>query len=495
MNKSSVTWAPWLPHLDLRDVDWIKELLYLTLATAEACVLYPWYLLFNRLAANEAHAMPPVAMIVLMWIPYLLAGLLNRSALTADRKQAAVAALMLLMALIVVRISVYGDHHLLDWTWFITLADRLFGLLDAFPPDLPVIGAVFVAWWRGIILSRHDYDMHQVGFHFRLGIIILVGYFVVHLSGFEENALISVIGYFFFGLLTVALARVLEVGGIHSSTLGSRQWIAILIGASAGSMTLAMLVAALFSRQVLGMLLTRFKGAWNLVTGLVWYVVAALIYLFFPLVEWIIDVARQLQRQGGVQDEQLFGSPLTGQLETLEYQNLRPVLGYCNTILMIVLFVGGVVLIARLIRRMLAQEETGQTVERESLGSLNDLANDLRNGLKQGLDNLRAWIDRLGDRRKRSAASIRRIYASMVDLASEAGYPRRPAATPYEYSPTLCRAFPGGEEAVRAITEAYVRVHYGQLPDTPEEMQQIVRHWERLQQIAGVNEQPSRVRS
>ena len=90
------------------------------------------------------------------------------------------------------------------------------------------------------------------------------------------------------------------------------------------------------------------------------------------------------------------------------------------------------------------------------------------------LAQVRDLFNQFGDRHQRSIASIRKIYASMVDLAQEAGYPRDPAETPYEYRDTLYTAFPGAGEAVDAVTEAYVRTHYGEVPDTREEMNEIV---------------------
>jgi hypothetical protein len=120
-------------------------------------------------------------------------------------------------------------------------------------------------------------------------------------------------------------------------------------------------------------------------------------------------------------------------------------------------------------------------VERESLFSGTDVLNDLRKGLLGRLEQIVAMASQFG-RHRRSIASIRKIYASMVDLATEAGYPRHTAQTPYEYCNTLYDVFPDGGEAVDGITEAYVRTHYGQVPDTPEKMQRIVQYWERLQE-------------
>ena len=128
------------------------------------------------------------------------------------------------------------------------------------------------------------------------------------------------------------------------------------------------------------------------------------------------------------------------------------------------------------------QREEGQQDERESLWSGQDFAADLKNALRRGLDRLRS-LGQIADRKRRSAESIRRLYASVVDLAEEAGYPRDLAETPYEHRPVLYRAFPGGKQAVDAITEAYVRVHYGEVPDSREEMDQLRRYWRELQEL------------
>ena len=51
------------------------------------------------------------------------------------------------------------------------------------------------------------------------------------------------------------------------------------------------------------------------------------------------------------------------------------------------------------------------------------------------------------------------------------------------------RNAPEHERAVDAITEAYVRVHYGEVPDTREEMEQLRRYYRELQEgMAGKTE-------
>jgi hypothetical protein len=64
-------------------------------------------------------------------------------------------------------------------------------------------------------------------------------------------------------------------------------------------------------------------------------------------------------------------------------------------------------------------------------------------------------------------------------MATEAGYPRDKTQTPYEYLATLHQAFPASEDEFTVITEAYVNAHYGQVPDSHEEIQRIRDCWER----------------
>jgi hypothetical protein len=44
----------------------------------------------------------------------------------------------------------------------------------------------------------------------------------------------------------------------------------------------------------------------------------------------------------------------------------------------------------------------------------------------------------------------------------------------------LRHAFPGADEDVRVITEAYVATHYGEAPETDEELNAIRAAWERI---------------
>ena len=66
-------------------------------------------------------------------------------------------------------------------------------------------------------------------------------------------------------------------------------------------------------------------------------------------------------------------------------------------------------------------------------------------------------------------------------LATKAGYPREKTQTPYEYLAVLCELWPGSSGDMTRITDAYVNSHYGQVPDSREELDRIRQCWERVQ--------------
>ena len=70
----------------------------------------------------------------------------------------------------------------------------------------------------------------------------------------------------------------------------------------------------------------------------------------------------------------------------------------------------------------------------------------------------------------------------MSDRATDHGYPRSESETPYEYLETLASAWPYYQDETVMITEAYIRVRYGEIPETKDEMDKIVIAWQQLRE-------------
>ena len=132
------------------------------------------------------------------------------------------------------------------------------------------------------------------------------------------------LGFFFFGLISIALARILELGGIHASTLGSRRWIAFLAGSTLGSLGLGLLATLIFSRQTLRTVLGWFQPIGRVVGWVAWTLSSMVLYLIFPLLEWAMGWVTQMVDQGGEQGEALFGSPLLSPLQFAQEEGPVP---------------------------------------------------------------------------------------------------------------------------------------------------------------------------
>ncbi|MCU0523174.1 MAG: DUF4129 domain-containing protein, partial [Anaerolineae bacterium] len=72
-----------------------------------------------------------------------------------------------------------------------------------------------------------------------------------------------------------------------------------------------------------------------------------------------------------------------------------------------------------------------------------------------------------------AAISVQNIYANLSRLATARGYPREPHQAPDQYLPELVVAFRGYQDALERITDAYMRVHYGDHDIAKEDLRRI----------------------
>jgi len=75
---------------------------------------------------------------------------------------------------------------------------------------------------------------------------------------------------------------------------------------------------------------------------------------------------------------------------------------------------------------------------------------------------------------------VRYFYLSMAKRAAQAGRPRRPDQTPYEYRSALDARFPGLEPDLDSLTEAFVKARYSQGPVAQQEAEAVKPLWQRI---------------
>jgi hypothetical protein len=67
-----------------------------------------------------------------------------------------------------------------------------------------------------------------------------------------------------------------------------------------------------------------------------------------------------------------------------------------------------------------------------------------------------------------------------MELSEDLGRPRNPAKTPLEFLPSLNELFPALDVELARITQAYLQVRYGELPETRQEVEEVEKAWARL---------------
>jgi len=355
------------------------------------------------------------------------------------------------------------------------------------PPILMVVILLALVWWRGLRLAIVMPTPLRVAFAMRLGILFYLA--AAFFSNAQSPVIASLPLFFFFGLLGNSLARAVslrETGG-QAVTFGSR-WTGFMIVA-AGVITLVGFgIAATLSGmdpEALGRIVQPVFTA-------VLYVFTLLMTPLLMVIEAIVEAIINALVTGPI-GNMIQMTPLTNtipqappQTSALEeaLQKLRQFfdlfggLGTCITVFVILLIVAIIVLTMR--RRQRAALIEGEI--REDLDG--DALDGLRGLFRRGLGAMnQAWrtVGQFGLGRDLFAAlTVRRAYAQMVRLAARRGYPRAVSQTPYELRAVLWEAFPAVHDEVTTLTEAYVRVHYGEVPENAEALRAVTEALERF---------------
>ena len=473
----------------LGEIDARREVIWLALAAAEMCWAVPgaWALTWNFVPHQPLLLW--LGMLVLLLGFFFSYRALVSAGLSLRLQQGLLAMGLVLCIGLVLRFHVLAGSGMQAVDWFL----MPFRVIGAVPSKVPLswvtIMLLIYLWARAIHLANRSLSVEQVGFSFRSGVVILivVSFLVQVFTSLDVSGF--VVAYFFFALVAVALARVQEVSRLPNSTRApfSSFWIGSTVGAVAVLVVLGMAVALFLTGGGLDRLLRLLAPLWQVVQA----VVAAVGMLVVMIIEWVLGLfSLDLGELGAQLREAL------SQLELMEPPPPMPppesegqawliITKMLQVLVTVALPVAIVSFILFLTWRRLRQRssEEGSEESRESLLSTGAVASGLQSFFQdrlQRLGELVGLVRRFGPgTRLLAAVSIRRIYGNMVQLATEAGYPRDKTQTPYEYLKTLHRAFPASEEEFTIITEAYVNAHYGEVPDSQEELQRIRDCWER----------------
>jgi hypothetical protein len=329
------------------------------------------------------------------------------------------------------------------------------------------VAAAFV-WWRGMALGQSVLGPEETQQRFRVGLLLFGVYAVVSLLIPAYDLLPYLLPF----LLAVLLALPLSfLERVEQSPTGQhvrmtwRWWRFTLL--SAGLTLLVSLgVMALFTPGLLNRALFLLVGLLLLPT-----------VILGPLLDVLAALMRALMREPPPDPIPASGlEELRRQLRGAEGVNF-PVAIDDQVVSALVIAVLFAALLMMVLTTRRARRQVVRVQRSEDEGeALPDTLSPVDPGPPAPLLALRGWL---------AALTIRRVYARMAHEAGKRGFTRLPSQTPYDYLPYLGSAFPGADAEVRLITDAYVAAHYGEAPDSSEELARIRSAWARARRRSG----------
>jgi hypothetical protein len=480
-----------------RPVNWRQEYLHLTVILMNACWIAPWITLitgqFVKVSLNTVIEIGTVHLLAsLLFVRWALHRQVHPS-----RIEARVILLMSSAAgLTVLFAPSWVQAH--DGTGALTLPDlfRTTAKTNGVPVGLLIMFWALYVWRRGYRLSSGYITLVRASFGLRLGIVAFVWVLIFANFHLREEILSLVPIFFLFGLLSSGLARAnslnLDRAG-PGSALG-RGWMISLFGIAV-ILTLGGYVAALW---LTGMDMSLVAAALGIVArvlfALVFLILAPALFLVNLVYNFFLtllpDQATNSAADTGASGVKASHETVASWLTTLAQIS-------SSVILAIVVLIVLITLLALIWFLLFARERQDeyQDEKHETLGT-GAVVGGLRQTLRDNWQRLASMLGVLRQfglgRELFTALTIRRIYAHMEKLAGARGYPRTLSETPYEYQAELHQAFPDLRDDIQCITEAYIAVRYGEIPEDPGQLERVRAAWQRLAQSADPKAPPNK---
>ncbi len=473
----------WQPVWDI----FRPELLPLFRALSEIALLTPLAMRFMPWARLWPPAGLGLWLLTLMLVPYYVDRVLALAGVRPGRRRVYLLLGALLAVVLNVRLLIYDPPQPWSLAW---LGELFFRLTEPNSPaiqqDVSVIVFTALAWWRGMALAGRGVDNAGTGRFLRLSLILFLPAIIL-ISGNPLRQIITPYILLFFAgiLMTIALTRAQQVefgesGAAFPVTPG---WLARVLIPSVGLAFVTGIFTALLSGQPLAGVLGWLSPLWLAVSATTNTVLALLFRVANPLfnfIDWLFAAFRRLftrlpQATATPAPTPDNGtpaptpSPESVYMPIFDQQTVETFLQIAG----ILFVVATLALVLYLSFRSRRQLDTGREVFTSDRTPTPGAGGLPRPGAGF-LDNIRQW------RRLRMAASIRRIYENTLVLAAQNGFPRPATATPHEYIATLNRVWPEQPGEIDLITQAYVRVRYGEVPESKAEFEAIRHAWDTL---------------
>lgn len=352
-------------------------------------------------------------------------------------------------------------------------------------PELVGMAAIWLAWWRGQSLSQHQVGTIRIQKAFRYGIWLhlLTGFIRYRVAG--DLSPMPFYIFLFVGLVGLGSARLATVGSLRGGHgVPFDRGLVAGISGTAGGLILASSVVALWAGGPLASFVRRILG--GLVSGLaevVFIILGPVIRWFINLLEMIGGPNVNILPQDDTFDPNRMGDTVQQALSELSEEITPPtwaadlgqivkyvLIGIAILVILLIIYAG--------LRQWRRMGKLSIRSDSESLISLSDLPRLFQQAVRQRLRSVVDGFQKLRPSERRyAAARIRRIYAELMQLSQRLEMGRPKALTPLEFLPKLKTLYGSEDEALELITRAYLKVRYGELPETRQQIDEVESAW------------------
>lgn len=468
------------------------EFLYLSWVTMEMALLTPFILAFMP----WTRFYPPLAFMMWMFlvvlIPFNLSRIMNLAHWPLFRQQNIIFLSFLITLFLSLRLMLYPDYTFLSLDWLGELAGhfttRSHPLLGR---DLWTFFLLAILWWRGISIAGRRVDINDLGLRVRVGALIFMPA-VITLAIFRLpwSPAPFVLLFALAAMMSIALTRAEQLEKERSGRNYPMRprWLLMVFGTSFLVISVAWSLAAVLSGSQLPFFLSWLHPLWTaaLFSGAI--IFTTITYLTIPIVAIFERLAffinTEILNRQPPDPAAAATAPTDNAAEINEtwsrllewLSNPSSQMGFLISRIVLFLFLLLVVLLVLLLLDRYFRSRRPAFADGEGPAGTHHLEDDLE---PEGFGH--RLLRRLGLMRQFRAASVRRLYRQMCRAAATHGYPRSEAETPFEYLDTLGEAWPEGRPEAALITDAYVRVRYGEVPETREEFKALRDAWHRLE--------------
>lgn len=474
----------------LPQIRYWRELSILAIMLMELSWIAPWY----RSLTPETYAVSILRVFIVLWSFILLSHVTTRALnflnIKINIRRGVILGLLVLCVLLGLKLLLYETESLS----FGELLNRPFRSFNdvrgLIPDEFLVTIMVMVVFWRGISLATKYIDPISVRRNFFIGVGMFTAFIFVNTLVTGETPGFMLYLFFIAALIALGSARIFAITQLRGGVTNpfNLRWFSGIFFTSLAIVGLAGLITWFLSGRtsIVESISSIFLGIFALIMLVI---ISPLIFFFERIANSTPNLSNTAQNLFNALDElrNTFGGIANNLFNLFDIPRLLSWLQLVKPVLMWGFVISIALIILYSISRWFLDSRISERDKLESIIERGDLVGLIRKALQNQLQklgqSLRSRSQFRRGQRWLAAAKIRRIYAQVMDLTEKLGNPRSPAQTPLEFLPVLEGIFPTGREEVMTITQAYLRVRYGELPETDQEVKIVEAAWERVRTL------------